>query len=93
MAVTTVITGRRCSACKTRVFFSQNSGTGKWAILDAEANPTKGNIQRHTTPTGPMHRVLSAAEAERRRAEGEPLFIDHHATCPYADEFAKGGTK
>ena len=74
-----------CSACGVEI---------RWALtvknkrmpLDATENP-EGNVilneQGRAEVLGPLERSIAVAE-------GQPLYMPHHATCPNADEFRKG---
>lgn len=53
--------------------------------LDPEPSP-EGNVrlEPHEYRPEPWAVVLSGDELTRARAEGEPLFVSHFATCPHA---------
>lgn len=75
----------RCRSCKAEVRFVKHVTSGRTMILD-DAPVENGNIQIVPTPAGPRAAVQPAALLAKLRLDEEPLYIDHHATCPYADQ-------
>lgn len=83
-----MIATHRCRTCKAPVVFVKSGKSGKTMILDAEP-VDRGNVQIVPTPEGPVAWVQTKELLEKARAEGEPLYLDHHATCPQADAWRK----
>lgn len=74
-----------CRSCGAPVRFVKTA-KGKTQILDAE--PTdNGNVQIGYVGGVEMALVLSVEDQAAAVAEGLPLYLDHHATCPQAQEW------
>lgn len=70
---------RKCSSCKTNVVFVKSATTGKWQILDWQPDWTKGNLELSVDE-------VPVATVVERQGPTDVLYIDHHATCPQADQ-------
>lgn len=77
-----------CRTCKAPVFFAKNEKTGRNMILDEQ--PTReGNVivVQGSHSEGDTARVYGNAAAAAIAYPDAPRFIDHHATCPDAEEW------
>lgn len=75
-----------CRSCKAPV---------RWVIMESgrrnplDAEPTdRGNVALEAG--GQRGIVLAGDELARARAHGEPLYLSHFATCPFADQHRRG---
>lgn len=72
--------GRKCGSCKANVLFAKNATTGRWQVLDWLPSWAKGNVMLMEPGRG----EALLCEVVGQDADG-PLYLDHHATCQYAD--------
>lgn len=71
-----------CRSCRAPVFFVRSAATGRNMILNAEPDPA-GNILIAEDLLGhPVAHVLGSSGDG-----GGDLYLDHHATCPNAEEW------
>lgn len=79
----------RCRSCKTPVVFAKNDKTGNVQIVDAIPDPVDGNIflSGFESKDGPQATVWNKDEAGANRSAGVSFHVDHHATCPEAEEW------
>lgn len=89
--------GSRCKSCKAQVLFVKNRDTGAWMLVDWQPDWSRGNITlanlNHDYRSPVLAQVFGftvLSTVETNRDAGVPYFIDHHATCPYADQHRKG---
>lgn len=69
--------------------FARHPRTGKWMILDAKPDDL-GNVVVVEGDEGQEEVMVFKSAAEARAAfPGEPLYYDHHATCPNAAEWKR----
>lgn len=69
------------------------SPSGSWLALNVDPDPRKGNVWVPDDIHPPRAHVLGQDAAKALRAAGEPMFRDHHASCPNADEFRRDGSR
>lgn len=79
---------QRCAKCPTQIVWAESDSTGKPMPVDA-APAENGNVRLVEYPDGVTATVLAKAEAERARANGERLHLNHFVTCARASEFRK----
>lgn len=71
----------KCRSCGADIMWVVTTGRGRMP-LDAEP-AADGNVWIITDgPRSGLARALNAREVEQARADGEPLWMPHHATCP-----------
>lgn len=78
----------KCSECAAPIVWAKTvgaKGATKAFPVDPKPDPVKGNV----TVTGGVAVVLRAAQADGARAAGQPLYVSHFVTCPYADRFRR----
>lgn len=78
----------RCRSCGAAVILVHSATTGALMILDYEPNPEKGNVaiidgKAQTIKKGDLFEPMI----------DKPLYLDHHASCPKAQEWRKKKAK
>lgn len=85
-----------CGSCKAPVFFAKDHQTARWRILDRDP-VENGNIEiwkiQERQGATLLSRLLTGRELEQSQDEGLKLYIDHHATCPQAEEWRQKKAK
>lgn len=82
--------GNTCRSCGARVIWAKSVATGKWMILDEEP-AAEGNVVLTFTPQY-GRRVVTVyrnAQAAEEACPGQPRYLDHHVTCPQAEDWRK----
>jgi hypothetical protein len=76
-----------CKKCKAPIRWAV-TGNGSPIPLDPEPNPA-GNVRLTERCCGspPAAEVLGKARQVAARAGREVLYMPHHATCEFADDF------
>ncbi|MGH3779820.1 MAG: hypothetical protein ACRDRO_04090 [Pseudonocardiaceae bacterium] len=69
-----------CPVCRLPVRWVRTAATGTQMMVDAEADPARGNQQWQ--PRGRVVAQLSNQAAATVRARGLPLWLPHAVTCP-----------
>lgn len=78
----------RCGECGGPIHWAKTvgaKGATKAFPVDPKPDPEKGNV----TVNGGVAVVLRAAQVPGARAAGQPLYVSHFVTCPYADRFRR----
>lgn len=66
------------------VRFLKNKESGKFAPIEVEPS-ANGNIR---VKDG-FYKIASPEEISQCKAKGEPLFLNHFATCKFSGEFRR----
>lgn len=74
-----------CRSCGAAVRFVRTA-KGKTQILDAEPSES-GNVQIILLGGEEVAHVLGGEFRAAAQIESIPLYLDHHATCPQAEDW------
>lgn len=74
-----------CRSCGAAVRFARTA-KGKTQILDAEP-AENGNVQLVSVGGEELAQVVGPMDIAAAQIAGTPLYLDHHATCPQAQEW------
>lgn len=78
----------RCRSCGAEIFWATSS-TGKAMPLNAKPDPM-GNVRVYGAPATRSAVVLAGHRLTLARgANGPPLYMPHHATCPQGQAWRK----
>lgn len=82
-----------CRSCRAPIFWATTAKSGAPMPLDFE-DTFEGNVRlERTSVRNGLYEtravVLGPIELELARAEGETLYMPHHATCPQGAEWKR----
>lgn len=82
-----------CRRCDAPLVFVRTRATGKWMPLDRDPVP-EGNVELRLDLAENV-RVAHVLRKGEQPTPGVSLYMPHHATCPFVEEFraAKGGSR
>lgn len=81
-----------CASCHLPIRWGVSEATGHRMPVNPEPHPM-GNLRLTETGGDPQVSVFNTDIARAVRQGGEPLYLSHHATCPFAATYRRGGRR
>ncbi|MFR9807094.1 hypothetical protein ACL02T_33075 [Pseudonocardia sp. RS010] len=82
-----------CNECQAPIIWPRSARSGTATPLDAQPSP-RGNVALYERGSGTqIAAVLTPRAAAGYRAAGQPTYLHHAVSCPFAARWNKGAAR